>query len=127
MRSKNGVFALINYSLYAIFGIIGVAIFVSNSDALQVPGFNILFLALGFGAITLAAYGIFLLVFKLLHMGTRFALFGIPCLLGDTYVIWHLVPRIISMDAITDDMIIMILWLLLSVGSLISNIMSMKG
>lgn len=124
MRSKNGVFALINYVLYAILGIIGVAIFVSNSDALQVPGFNILFLVFGFSAITIAAYGIILLVFKLLHMGTRFALFGIPCLLGDAYIIWHLLPSIISMDAITGDTFALILWFLLAVGSFISNVRS---
>ena len=92
MRSRGGAFALINYALYSILGIIAVAIFVLNFDAFQIPGLNVILFIFGYVAVYFAGYGIFLLVFKLLHMVTRFALFGIPCLLGDAFIIWHLVP-----------------------------------
>ena len=92
MRSRGGAFALINYALYSILDIIAVAIFVLNFDAFQIPGLNVILFIFGYVAVYFAGYGIFLLVFKLLHMVTRFALFGIPCLLGDAFIIWHLVP-----------------------------------
>lgn len=124
MRSRGGVFSLITYVLYTLFGIITTLLFVSNADILQVPGFNILFLIFGFSAITIAACGIILLVLKALHMATRFVLFGIPCLLADGYIIWHVVSTIISIGAITGEMLVLLPLLFLSVGSFISNVRS---
>lgn len=124
MRSRGGVFAIIHYLLYAILGIIGVAISVSNPDLFQVPGFNILFLVFYFSAFAIAICGIVLLVLKSLHMATKFALFGIPCLLADAYIIWSEISSFVSAGTISGDMLLSLPVLLLAVGSFISNVRS---
>ncbi len=125
MRSRGGVFALITYTLYTLFSVISfLFIHFELLEGIGIPGVGIIILILHVSAYTLAVFSIIMLVLKLLHMGTRFVLFGIPCLLFDAYVIWHVVPSIISIGAITGEMLVLILWLLLSVGSFISNVRS---
>ncbi len=124
MRKSGGVFSLITYILYTVLGIITTHLFVSNGDILQIPGVNILFLIFGGFAITIAGFGIILLVLKALHMATRFVLFGIPCVLADAYIIWICISSIISYGAIDIQTLILLLLSLLAVGSLISNVRS---
>ena len=125
MRSRGGAFALITYILYALLSTISfLFIHFELLGAVGFPGAGFIILILHVSAFTLAFFSIILLVFKVLHMATRFVLFGIPCLLGDAYIIWFVVSAIISIGAISGEMLVLLPLLFLSVGSFISNVRS---
>ena len=128
MRSRGGAFSLITYVLYTIFSIAATllvhSVFPSWKDATELPLLAMFLMAFELIPIVFGIFSIALLVLKLLHMGTRFVLFGIPCLLADVYIIWHVVSTIISIGAITGEMLVLLPLLFLSVGSFISNVRS---
>lgn len=128
MRSRGGAFALIAYLIYTIFGVVCTLLIyfgpLSHEDIGQLGLAALVFVILGGYTIAIVIGSIVLLVLKALHMGTRFALFGIPCLLADAYIIWVLFSAIISVGAINGTTFVLLPWLLLSVGSFVSNVRS---
>lgn len=128
---RSGVFSLITYILYTLFwGAATLLIqfgLLSQDDILQL-GVGVLFLVIAeFYTITMAIGSLFMVIIKILHMCKGWIVCGILCLLADIRMVWIFAASIISVGAINGVTFVLLVPLVLAVGSLISNIRSLKN
>lgn len=126
---KSGGFSLACYIIYLLGGL-GLVLYsyIAAPDAEGWEGLGLALLII-LGIIT-AGVGLVGLVVKLLHMGTGAGFFGFLCVLVDLAVIGLMVYSLIDGGIDTenlDNLIFPGVVGVLSIGSLISNIKSMKG
>ncbi len=126
---KSGGFSLIGYIIYLLGGL-GLVLYsylaAPNAEGWEGLGIAVL-IVLG---IIIAGVGLVGLVLKLLHMGTGAGFFGFLCVLVDLLVIGVMVYSLIDGGISTENLDSIIfpgVVGVISIGSLISNIKSMKG
>ena len=74
----------------------------------------------------LAIGGLIATVLKLIHIATRWKLFGILCVIIDGCILYSLIPALIGVGAINGTFFVLLVPVLLSIGSLISNLRSLS-
>jgi hypothetical protein len=128
MRSKGGVFSLITYVIYTLLGVVSTVLIncglLSQDNVIQNGWFS--FVAVLFEAATIgvAVSGIVLVLLKALHLGTRWPIFGVFCVIIDINIIWSFITSLISLETFGTEALVLIPFVLLATGSLVSNFRS---
>ena len=123
---RGGFISLIVYGIYTIFwGGISLclgcwAVQEGNLGLVAVVG---IVMALTF---VLAIGGLLAVILKLIHIGTRWKLFGILCILIDGYVLYTLIPAFLAVGTLNIVSLVLLLSTALSVVSLFDNLRSLS-
>ena len=125
---KGGTFSLVCYIIYTLIGVAALIynrLGIENAEGWDSIGYALLFAV----AIVFAGASAVGLVLKLLHMGTGFGLFGFLCILVDiAFVLFFAGASIEDIGGLDiSALAITIPIILISIGSLISNIRSLKN
>lgn len=119
-------FSLIVYVIYTLFwgGIsawLYVAVQTGNPGLAGIAVAIVLMMTM-----VLTVGGLIAVILKLIHIGTRWKLFGILCVIIDGYILYSLIPALIGVGAINGTFFVLLVPVLLSIGSLISNLRSLS-
>ncbi len=124
--SRRGMFSLATYILYTLFWG-GISLWLYWAVKTSNPGLAGIAVAIVMAATMVLAIGCLLaVILKLIHIGTRWKLFGIICILIDGYILYSLIPALIGIGAVTGTTFVLLVPIVLSVGSLLDNLSSLS-
>lgn len=123
---RRGMFSLATYIIYTLFwGGISLWLFWAVQDGN--PGLAGIAVAIVISiTFVLAIGGLLAVILKLIHIGTRWKLFGIFCILIDGYILYTLIPAFLAVGTLNIVSIVLLLSAVLSVGSLLDNLRSLS-
>lgn len=128
---KRGVFSLVSYILYTLFWAALTLLLhfglLSQDDIGQLGTAVLVLVIAEFYTIAMAIGSILLIVLKALHMNKGWIVCGILCLLADVNLVLTFGAAIIEVGGVTGATFVLLVPLVLAVGSLISNIKSLKN